>query len=321
MGKEIEILEYIKKNPGLNLKEILINNNITEITLKKTLFDLLSKKLIKFNNSCYFDSDYIFKNSQSLDNDTFFGVYVLEEHKKIINYLFQKIIEYWKKSKNQLPTNTQIYKVLVEINKNQNLNLPIVWYKFGQIPAVSFNFENINNLDLNYSNLISDNIINNIVIDNIKYNSFDIKLKQYHSDGTNMHTLYSFKEKITDSYYKNDFKFIKDNFNIIFTNIPYFKDENNTVNQFYEFISNYNKLDRKLQLNNDNKDLFYKTFESFWNILAIQNFIVSLKEYYKINNIDTNNFENCLNQLKVLEGDFNHLIEDYYYKNNNVNFL
>lgn len=321
MNCEIEILEYIKKNPGKNLKELLQNNNITEITLKKTLFDLLSKKLIKYNNSCYFDSDYIFKNSHSSDHDTFFGVYVLEEHKKIINYLFKKIIEYWTKSKNQLPTNTQIYKVLVEINNSLNLNLPIVWYKFGQIPVVSYNEENILNLDLNYSNVISDNIINNIVIDNIKYNSFDIKIKQYHSDGTKMHTLYSFKENIIDSYYKNDFKFIKDNFNIIFTNMPYFKDENNTVNQFYEFVSNYNKLDRKLQLNNENKDLFYKLFESFWNILAIQNFIVTLKEYYKINNIDINNFENCLYQLKVLEEDFNHLTEDYYFKNKDKNIF
>lgn len=315
MGKEIKILEYIKKNPGKNLNEILQNNNITEITLKKTLFDLLSKKLIKYNNCCYFDSDYIFKNSHSLDHDTFFGVYVLEEHKKIINYLFKKIIEYWKKSKNQLPTNTQIYKVLVEINNTLNLNLPIVWYKYGQIPVVSFNEENISNLELDYSNVISNNIINNIVIDNIKYNSFNIKIKQYHSDGTKMHTLYCFKEKIIDCYYKNEFKFIKDNFNVIFTNIPYFKDDNNTINQFYEFVSNYNKLDRKVQLNNENKDLFYKLFESFWNILAIQNFIVTLKEYYKINDISINKFENCLYQLKVLEEDFNHLIDDYYLRN------
>jgi len=306
MGKEIDLLNFIKNNPKTNLKDIISKNNITEITTKKILFDLLSKNLIKYKSNYYYDVNYIDEQSIEFDKDTFFGVFIKKEHKDIIKYLFKKITDYWIKSKNSKPTNTQIYKILVQLNNKLYLNLPIVWYKFGQIPVVSYNS---NNLDIiNLSNIIPDKEINNMVIENLKLNSRQIKLKQYNLGSTDLHQVYDLKEKMISKFYENDFMFIKNNFETFFRKIPYFKDENQTMNSFYEFLCVYNNLNRKLQLKNNYKELFNKLFNKFWDIIAINNFKNNIKEYYRKNNINILNFNF---NLKIEEEEFNTLLENF----------
>jgi hypothetical protein len=117
-----------------------------------------------------------------------------------------------------------------------------------------------------------------------------------------------------ENYYKNNFEFIKSNFEIFFRKIPYFKDENQTMNNFYEFVCAYNSLDKKLQTKNEYKDIFYKLFNNFWDIIAINNFINDIKNYYRVNNIQIFNFSNCNYSLKVEENEFNILLEDFKYK-------
>jgi hypothetical protein len=218
------------------------------------------------------------------------------------------------KSENNKPGTTWMYKMVVEINTKLNLNLPIVWYKFGQIPVVSYESEKENIVETDFSKLIPDKVVNDIVIDNIKLSSKEIKLKQYISGSSLLHQAYLLKENMKDNFYKNDFDFIKDNFNKFFNTIPYYKDENKTMDRFYEFVCKYNTLDVKLKIKNEYKDIFYKLFESFWNIIAIQNFENSMHEYYKLNNIKISNIMNCNYQSKIEENEFNCLLEQFYSK-------
>ena len=312
MSKEIKILEYIKQNPESNLKQIIKQNNITEITTKKILFDLISKNLIKYKNNKYSSIDYIKSQKLDLDKDTFFGVFIKNKDKEIIKYLFEKITNYWIKSNNYKPTTTQIYKILVEINNKNSLNLPIVWYKYGQIPIVSYNLQENQNIK-DFSNLISDKQINKIVIENSRLSSREIKLKQYNFNHSDLNKVYLLKEQIINRYYKNDFLFVKNNFNVFFRKLPYFKDTNKIIDDFYEFVCSYNQLERKKQIKIEFKDLFYNLFIKFWEIVSINNFKKDLNKYYEINNLDID-LSNYNFNLNILKEEFYNLIECYYQK-------
>ncbi|MDD3178559.1 MAG: hypothetical protein PHR26_03510 [Candidatus ainarchaeum sp.] len=307
MAIKKDILNYIINNPSLTSKQIIQNNKYTEITIKKIIFELLEEKQIKLENGKYYSINYIDNKKQIIDKDTFFGIYVKQEHKDIIKYLFREIRNNWIKYNNKEPDNTQIYKILVEINNiSEKIDLPIVWYKFGQIPVISYNINDLENIkEINGIN--SKDIIKSI-FKNLKRTSKEIKLKQYTSGSTNMHTIYSFKERIIERFFRNDFKFIKDNFKIFFKKLPYMKDPNKTLNRFYEFICMYNKLDKNKQINPKYKDLFNKLFTSFWNIVAIYNFKHDIKNYYIKNNIDINIDNNFKFKLQMEVEEFNNLL-------------
>ncbi len=317
MSENLKILDYIKNHPGVNLDSIFKNNKATEVTIKKILLDFLEKEYIYLNNKKYFEKSYQLDKQKSIceiDEDTFFGVKIETEQKNKIKYLYKKIIEYWVKNKKINPKTIQLYKIVVEINKKLNLNLPIVWYKFGQIPIVGYNHQNKEQLEINtnYSNIISDKKINDIVIENMQFNSRKMKLNQYHSGQTAYHIIYSIKEEIIENYYKNNFKFIKDNFDILLEKIPYYNDKNKTIDKFYNFLYEYNKLNLNIQTKNKTKDLFYKLFNKFWDIIAIFNFVNSLKEYYIENNLDYNIKDYINPQLKEEIFEFNTLLNNFY---------
>jgi hypothetical protein len=318
MAKEIDVLEFIKKNPGTNVKEIMAQETITEITTKKILFDLLRKKLITYQNNGYYDTDHIPKENpiEELNKETFYGVYIKEEHQQAIKYLYNKITEIWLKNKNEKPKPTQVYKQVAEINNKLNLNLPIVWYKFGQIPVVSYDIDKEYVSEIDFSNKIPEKLITATVIENLKLNSREIKLKQYTEGKTNLHVVYLTKEKMIDAFYKNDFDYIKNNFHVFFEKIPYNKDESRIMDRFYDFVCKYNNLEQNLKNSYKYKDLFNNIFNAFWSVIAIQNFESCLKSYYKKNNIQKQNINYFEHQLKIVESEFIMLLElffsDYY---------
>jgi len=67
------------------------------------------------------------------DNKNFFKLPVIERDQKIISTIYNNIKKFCKEIYQKEPTNTQVYKILWKINKDETLNLPIGWYRYGPI--------------------------------------------------------------------------------------------------------------------------------------------------------------------------------------------
>lgn len=112
----------------------------------------------------------------------------------------------------------------------------------------------------------------------------------------------------------NDFKYIEDNFNIYFEKVPYFKDDNKTIDRFYELTQDYNQLEPKLQKDSEYKTIYLKAFELFWSVVAIYNFKSDLWQYYSNNQIKKERIDNCDLDLIKLKDEFNDIRDMFYTK-------
>ncbi len=318
MGAEkvVEVLNYIRYHPEVGLEEIAEKANTTKGTTSKILMDLLENKIIILNDKKYsLAPSFCNRNQTTQISDTYFNVDILEEHKQTIYYLFNTIEKYWLKYTNSKPTKTQMYKLIVEVNKKLNLGLPVVWYKFGQVVPIVFNQER-DYSDYNKTAVmkIDELKINEIVNQNQRYSSNEMRDNQYKSGEDGLYKVYQTKREMEKRLMNNDFKYIEDNFNIYFEKVPYFRDENKTIDKFYELTQNYNQLDLKLQKDSEYKTIYLKAFELFWGLVAINNFKADLWQYYTINNIKKERIDNCDLDLIKIKDEFNDIIDMFYTK-------
>jgi len=314
MNKVVDVLNCIRYNPEVDFDTIVKITEINKETVKKTLFELLSSNVIISDGERYSLAPS-FCNKEKVIQDTFFNIDILEEHKQKIYYLFYIIEKYWLKYTKSKPKRTQMYKLIVEVNKKLNLGLPVVWYKFGQVVPVIFDQERDYS---DYNKILVGNIdeskIGEIVNQNQRYSSNEMRDNQYKSGEDGLYKVYQTKREMEKRLMNNDFKYIEDNFNIYFEKVPYFKDENKTIDRFYELTQDYNQLDPKLQKDSEYKTIYLKAFELFWSVVAIYNFKSDLWQYYTISNIKKERIDNCDLDLIKLKDEFNDIRDMFYTK-------
>jgi hypothetical protein len=212
-----------------------------------------------------------------------------------------------------------MHKLVVQINNKLNLNLPVAWYKYGQIVPIAYNSE------LNYDKMISDNKYNlpeqeiyNIININLTKqtkvlkSAKELKSELYNSGTSEMYLLYQLKDKMLEYSYKDDFNFIRNNFDDLIKLKPYFKDEYNIINDFHDFIVYFTKVyskrgDYKL------KNLFIETFNVFWDYIALHNYMFGMKQYYIENEYNLQDIKiNTLFELNKFKEDFFELLDQFY---------
>jgi len=312
INKVSEVLNFIKDNPNTDITEIISYTKINKKTIENILLELLSYNIIIADNKKYSLSTS-FCNKQKTITDTYFNVDIPKEHKQKIYCLFKVVEEYWQKYNKTKPTKTQMQKLIVEINRKLNLGLPVVWYRFGQITPVVYNPEQ-DYLSISEIQEIDITKIQEIVNQNQKYTSNQMRDKQYKINYGGIYKVYQTKQEMEKRLLKNDFKYIEDNFQIFFENVPYFMDENKTINRFFEITQEYNNLDKKYQEDGEFKSIYFKLFNIFWNIVAIFNFKGDLWNYYMVNNIKKERIDECDVDLIKLKDEFNDLKEMFYSK-------
>jgi hypothetical protein len=314
MNKVVDVLNCIRYNPEVDFDTIVKITEINKDTVKKTLFELLSSNVIISNGEKYSLSPG-FCNKEKVIQDTFFNIDILEEHKQKIYYLFYTIEKYWLKYTKSKPKRTQMYKLIVEVNKKLNLGLPVVWYKFGQVVPVIFDQERDYS---DYNKILVGNMdeskIGEIVNQNQRYSSNEMRDNQYKSGEDGLYKVYQTKREMEKRLMNNDFKYLEDNFNIYFEKVPYFKDDNKTIDRFYELTQDYNQLDPKLQKDSEFKTIYLKAFELFWSVVAINNFKSDLWQYYSNNQIKKERIDNCDLDLIKLKDEFNDIRDMFYTK-------
>jgi len=314
-NKISQVLNCIRYNPNIDFKTIVNKTDANKITIKKILFDLMSNNIVTSNNSYYSLDPTLCKcDTNKYNNDTYFNVYIKENHKQTIYYLFDYISKYWKSITSTLPTKTQMYKLITKINKKLNLELPIVWYKFGQIPPVVFNLDKDYS---NYDNTLVQNIdeykLRDIINKEQNYTSVQMRDNQYYSDDNGLYKVYQMKIKIERKIMDNNFNFVVNNIDVFFDKVPYFRDSNKIIQRFSDIAHNYVDLDKKYQRKAEFKTLYIKIFNIFWNIIAINNFKYNLWDYYINNNIKKDRIDNCDFDLAKLKDEFSYLEDEFYY--------
>ena len=242
--------------------------------------------------------DYIIKNFKIPNN--IIGIYedeVTDETLKLIKYIFNKKIIY---NKNKNVSVKDIFKLIVNNSKNQELNYDFLFIKINKnnykilkkyfdFSYIIFNTINKNILQYykNYNLIIND--YKNILTKNIYYNKVNIKKKNYF-----------YINKIT----KNNF-FI--NKNLIYSNVIYKYNKNSITISFilsniYEinFNNKINNLLNSIKLNK--KTYLYKYNEN--NLHTILNYCLNKKNFNIILDIKKINLWN----YKLIK----------YNKNNNI---
>ncbi|MFW5705231.1 MAG: hypothetical protein ACOCXG_05310 [Nanoarchaeota archaeon] len=136
MTQSREILSNIVKvlsGQEKNILEIAKETNIGWETAKLNLEKLEDLGLvIKTEKGKYFAIS-------KKNHKTYFKLPIKEDIIKKVESYYGQIVKLWEKLYNQKPSKLQITKVLAELNKNKNLELPFGWYLYGQCCAVIYN--------------------------------------------------------------------------------------------------------------------------------------------------------------------------------------
>lgn len=129
--KQKILIELDKQQGPLSVQEISKNINSNWTTVKEYLEELIREGKIKE----IIATDKL-KFYQKITGDTYYNIPITEEQRNEFRYLFSAIIEEYKKKRNRLPKRTELAKTSVDIINEVKLNLPVVWYIYGQIPLM-----------------------------------------------------------------------------------------------------------------------------------------------------------------------------------------
>jgi len=281
------VLKDLAINPSSDIRYIEQRTGLLRETIKRILNNLISDNIIVKQNDTYFLSNLFCNFRTAKNKDTFFGVKILDLHFSEIKYLYNKINDVWFTATGKLPKKTQTHKIIVQINYDLNLGLPIVRYKYGKITPVILQ-TNIDTQNLPKSILESfidqDKQIRNIILSNINFNSKEIQRNQHKSD-----QLYDLKDKLLDQIYLGNIDFVVENLDKFLDLIVYDSDTSKYLDEFYSFIYNYHKLSKENRNKTEVKNLFIQVFNVIWDLIAITNFKVDIRNYYIKNNLNLEN--------------------------------
>jgi DNA-binding Lrp family transcriptional regulator len=305
-----KVLIFLTNNSNSTISEISEKNKLSRETTKRIIDSLKDDDIVVKKEDTYSLSNIFCQIIDNKDNTTYFGVDILETHKHTINYLFYKIKSIWYNATGKLPTKTQIYKIIVQINSNLNLGLPIVRYKYGQITPVIFqnNVDYLKEISLIDSNLFNyDKEIKDTILQNISFNSKKIERLQHEKD-----PLYNLKDQLLDNIYLNNIDFVINNLDQFLDLTLYDTDLSKYKDNFYSFVYNFYKLSKENRMKTDVKDIFIQIFNTMWDIIAVTNFKEDIKQYYIKNNKSIENINYYFSlDLSVLKDKFIELLDAF----------
>jgi len=149
--------------------------------------------------------EYEEKNSRVFfykDKNNYFSLTIKNKDKKIIDSIYYNIKKYCLEQFNKEPTKTQAYKIIWNVNRKLNLNLPIGWYKYGPccVQIYAGNETKDTDLDNKTITLIKESISEYAALDNIT-----LQKKIYKDEKID---LYLIKEKLLETIDIKELNFI-----------------------------------------------------------------------------------------------------------------
>lgn len=236
-----------------------VNEILKELEQEGKIKEIISTDKIK----CY----------QRITGDTYYNIPITEEQRELFRYLFSIAIEEYKLQKERLPNKTELAKAVVDISKKAELNLPIVWYIYGQIPLmVSDPSRDYSNKFISKDNTKLREIAHQVIKGQTHKNTLELKLDHYAKYNS---ILYETKEKLfleLDSMKEE--KQILDLFNEFYINCPI--NEHPEIFSLTERLVNVVKKLSLLSILKDNKIKVILALESLWKFIAAYLLVDSL---------------------------------------------
>ena len=125
------ILNFLDEKP-LSIQQISENVGSNWVTVNDVIEEL--KKEGKVREIVATDKIKIIKRT---DYPVFYSIPIRKEYKEQTLFIASEIVKEWKKQKNEIPLNTTLQKIAVEIIRNNNLNIPVLPLHYGLVTAIA----------------------------------------------------------------------------------------------------------------------------------------------------------------------------------------
>lgn len=228
------------------------------------------------NRNLFFKTEFI----EDLDDRNWFGLPLKKTDRDNIIFVFENTKKIWKEKSGNDVGKTQMQKVLVAVNSECNLNIPVGRYLYGMMTVMPFNPEE------QYVSIVipnSSQILQSIERTVERYHKLsvpDLKRLHYVETKNALHLAKEASLKILydEKFDKNGFANFRDSLFIMLSNIP--KDEP-IMEIFTEFIGAVNRLS-KLEENDigNIKNEIGSAFNEVWKFIAMNLFLKDLRKYY-----------------------------------------
>jgi len=222
---------------------------------------------------------------QKVNEDTYYNLPLKFEDREIFRFIFSIILKKYKE-KEKMPNKTELAKAVVDVIKGAGLNLPVVWYLYGQIPLMICNPQKDYSTFFVPKNHLQIEMIADKVISGQKHKSTkELKLDHYEKYNNE---LYSTKENLLSALKDKDAKKILSLFNRFYIACPIGQDE-----EMFFLTDRLCAVVRKLnwlKLLEDNVINIALALDSLWKYMAINQMIYSLAKDGRYNKKDLMQF-------------------------------
>ena len=207
--------------------------------------------------------------------DTYYNLPITQDQRNLYRFLFSLAISEYKEQKKRIPKKTELAKIVVDTVNEAKLDLPTVWYLYGQIPVM------IADPTRDYSTAFIPN-----EIDKIKKILFEIVKKQNHENTHKLkldhyqkysNSLYEIKENLLFELGESRNKDrIIELLNLFYVGCP------NEYPDVFNYVERLYSVSNKLVLEDaliKNKVKVIIALDSVWGIIATYKLIDSLSHY------------------------------------------
>lgn len=184
-------------------------------------------------------------------DDTYFNLPIKEQEKKVMQTIYAIIREHCKKKCSKEPTKTHVYKIIYDVMKEKNLNLPVGWYQHGPCSVLIYSGDEKEQEKLEYMDLIKEK-----TEQYCKLSPIDLQKEIY--DKYN-NKLYKFKERVRSGEDPDPLELLK--------LVP---------KEAIDITTDFARATLLLKWEKT-RDIF---FTSFWRYISLVNFKGSLRDYY-----------------------------------------
>jgi hypothetical protein len=326
LGNFSKIILDLTQNPKSIIESISERKNMPKETVQRIIYNLVDEGVVvkqMISDEKYYSLSKAFLNIRSDHiSDVYFNFNLKQEHIDKIHNLFAIIENYLLSTVQKKPGKVQMQKIVVKINNKLHLGLPLMWYKYGQMTPLSYNPDN-NYSEIKIKEYYNDRldeiylIITEDIVSESNLKSAKILKKEQHDENP----LYRKADEILEKIYAKDFNFVENNMRELMKLIPYFKDNYNVINSFYDFTIYFTKMYNK---NKDYKlqSLFVEAYTAFWDYIAIHNCINDMKQYYIENNLNLEELStNTFCEINEIKERFNDVMDRFYEKFNLIDFI
>lgn len=278
-GKTTDVIKKIIEN----LKEC--PKSVTEISKDTDIYRSTVTRYIKILRDTNFIKEqkdgrskrYII--NKDYNNENYFNLPLNDETDKSVNSIYHYIEKVWNKETDRLLSKTTAQKIMFHVIKNNNLNIPHGFYKFGGTPIKPYD----NKCNYSYETDLNSNIIKSIENKISEYSknqyTYQDKIKHYKRYADE---LYKLKEDMlsllySDKFSKKSLFDFQKYFRELFKKVPLKEYHSDLLNDYdtllIDITQNWDDL-------KNSKRLLITSFETLWDLIALYQYKSDLKNYY-----------------------------------------